>query len=100
MLLVSLLFACAPDSPDPDASPPAPDLAPWVEEHVVEQSLTSLAASLPGFVRVHRGELVRLAAIVRVGRDEAGAFVELASGEQVRVSRRQLSELTARLQLR
>ena len=69
-------------------------------EHVVEQSLSSLESTLTGFVRVHRGELVRLDAVVRLGRDDDGAFVELDGGAVVRVSRRLLSELEARLGLR
>lgn len=68
-------------------------------EHLVDQSLASLEAVLPGFVRVHRGELVRLDAIVRLGRDDDGAFVVLASGAVARVSRRLLGDLEARLRV-
>lgn len=69
-------------------------------EHLVDQSLGSLEAALAGFVRVHRNQVVRVDAVVRLGRDEEGAFVVLASGDVARVSRRQLAEVEARLGVR
>lgn len=69
-------------------------------EHLVDQSLASLEEVLRGFVRVHRGQLVRVDAVVRLGRDDEGAFVVLGSGETARVSRRQLGEVEARLGVR
>lgn len=69
-------------------------------EHLVDQSLASLEEVLPGFVRVHRGQIVRVDAVVRLARDDEGPFLVLASGETARVSRRQLAEVEARLGVR
>ena len=66
-------------------------------EHITEQSLASLDATLPGFVRVHRGFVVQQAAIVRLARGDEGPYVELRSGRRVPVSRRLMPELQARL---
>lgn len=69
-------------------------------EHVVEQSLSSLEATLPGCVRAHRGELVRVAAVARLEREAEGPVLVLRGGQRVAVSRRQLAEVAQRLGLR
>jgi DNA-binding LytR/AlgR family response regulator len=60
-----------------------------------EESLGSLEARLAphGFLRVHRGELVRLDAVVALD----GETVRLMDGQEARVSRRSLPELRKRL---
>ncbi len=68
-------------------------------EHVVDESLASLAERLPGFVRTHRSWIVRLAAVARLGRGPSGAYVVLQGGQRIPVSRRQLPELADRLGL-
>ena len=52
-----------------------------------------------GFVRVHRGELVALAAIESLGADASGHVVRLRDGQVARVSRRLVSALKAQLGL-
>ena len=48
----------------------------------------------PGFARIHRGRLVRRAAVRSIETDKSGDFaVTLASGAVVRGSRRYRSEL-------
>jgi DNA-binding LytR/AlgR family response regulator len=69
------------------------------EEHLSEEPLSSLEQRLAGhgFVRIHRGELVRLDAI-RSLRSEAGVHhVVLEDGQIVKVSRRLLGALRAAL---
>jgi DNA-binding LytR/AlgR family response regulator len=64
-------------------------------ELLCEESLGSLEARLAdhGFLRVHRGELIRLGAVVALD----GELVRLVDGQEARVSRRQLGELRRRL---
>lgn len=59
-------------------------------EHEIEESLNALEKRLRpiGYVRVHRGELVKVAAITSLTSDGDGHFVQLRSGERVSVSRR------------
>ncbi len=68
-------------------------------EHLSDEPLAALEARLEphGFVRVHRGELVRLDAVVRFLADEQGGALMLSDGQAVRVSRRNLAEVRARL---
>ena len=58
-------------------------------------TLAALAEQLgPGFVRIHRGRIVRRAAVQRVETDKSGDFtVTLAGGETLRGSRRYRAEL-------
>ena len=66
-------------------------------EHLCDEPLAALEERLPGFVRVHRGELVQLARIRAVVGDGDGAEVVLDDGQRARVSRRMLPELRRRL---
>jgi len=63
------------------------------EEHLIEESLSSLEQRLPSsdFLRVHRAELIRLSAVKSLSSDEDGAVVTLDDGQRARVSRRSLS---------
>lgn len=72
------------------------------EEHLLRESLDTLERRLAplGFLRVHRGALVRRDAIVEAARDGASLALRLASGEQVEVSRRAAPEVRRRLGLR
>lgn len=68
--------------------------------HLIEESLTSLAARLPAadFARIHRGALIRLdrvRAIDPIGRGDAQ--VRLATGQELRLSRRFRDNLAALL---
>jgi len=71
------------------------------EEHLTEEPLAALEERLRGcgFVRVHRGELVALAAIESLGADGSGHLVRLRDGQVARVSRRLASALKAQLGL-
>ena len=73
----------------------------WVEgvEYVLDESLTELERRLEGweFVRVHRSELVNLAAVVSVHLGSGESSVTLRDGTQVPVSRRALPLLKQRL---
>jgi DNA-binding LytR/AlgR family response regulator len=62
-------------------------------EHVTEESLTALEQRLGphDYLRVHRGELVKIAAITSLTSDDEGHFVMLRSGARVPVSRRLVS---------
>lgn len=63
----------------------------WGERTLLHRStLAALADALgPGFVRIHRGRLVRRAAVERVETDKSGDFVvTLSGGAQLRGSRR------------
>jgi len=68
-------------------------------EFLLEDSLAALEERLAplGFVRVHRSELVRLDAIRRLRREGDGGIVTLEDGQEARVSRRALPDLSARL---
>ncbi len=66
-------------------------------EHLVEQSLSSLEATLDGLIRVHRADVVRLDAITALVPDGDGFCVVLRDGQRVPVSRRHLGALKARL---
>jgi two-component system, LytTR family, response regulator len=72
-------------------------------ELLSDESLNALEARLAahGFVRVHRGELVRLDAVraLRPAGDGDGAIATLASGDEARVSRRLVTELKRKLGL-
>lgn len=61
------------------------------DAHLIEESLTALAARLPPatFARIHRGAIVRLALIREVRSQGRGdALVRLADGTELRLSRR------------
>jgi DNA-binding LytR/AlgR family response regulator len=64
-------------------------------EHLTEEPLTALEERLRafGFLRVHRAELVRVAAIRALTSAPGGHQARLADGQIVRVSRRFLPEL-------
>lgn len=65
------------------------------EEHLLRDSLDALHARLgPAFVRVHKAELVRASAIVRL----SGAELALSDAQVVPVSRRSLAEVRRLLQ--
>jgi DNA-binding LytR/AlgR family response regulator len=68
-------------------------------EYLSEESLNHLEERLArfGFLRVHRSELVRLAAIRTVQFDGDSATLELVDGQSARVSRRSVGELKQRL---
>lgn len=68
-------------------------------EYLLDESLAALEHRLAAheFVRIHRGELVNLAHVVALHGSNAGAHVELRSGDRVPVSRRMLPELRRRL---
>jgi DNA-binding LytR/AlgR family response regulator len=68
-------------------------------EHVIEESLTALEQRLRShdYLRVHRGELVKLTAIASLVSDGDGYFVLLRSGERVPVSRRSVSAVKGAL---
>lgn len=70
-------------------------------EHLTDESLNALEVRLQahGFVRVHRGELVRLDAIRALRSSDAGHEVALSDGQVARVSRRALSSIKAALGL-
>lgn len=72
------------------------------EEFVLDESLNALEKRLSphGFFRVHRGELVRLAAVTTLHTLDDGPVVELDDGQRATVSRRQLGELKRRLGVR
>jgi DNA-binding LytR/AlgR family response regulator len=63
------------------------------EEHLTDEPLTALEQRLAsfGFVRMHRSELVRIAAVRALTHDAEGHHAELASGEIVEISRRMLA---------
>jgi len=68
----------------------------WGQRTLLHRStLAALAETLgPGFARIHRGRLVRRAAVRSIETDKSGDFaVTLASGAVVRGSRRYRSEL-------
>jgi two-component system LytT family response regulator len=64
-------------------------------EHLTEEPLTALEERLRafGFLRVHRAELVRVAAIRALTSAPGGHQARLADGQVVRVSRRFLPDL-------
>lgn len=67
--------------------------------YFLEESLTSLERRLGpwGFVRVHRGELVNVAAIRSLVKRNERAHLELVDGRRVPVSRRRLAAVEERL---
>jgi DNA-binding LytR/AlgR family response regulator len=72
------------------------------EQVLVRDSLDALEETLGlhGFVRVHRGALVRADAIAALAHEGESAVVRLTDGTTVAVSRRQLAGLKLRLGLR
>lgn len=70
-------------------------------EHCSPESLVELEARLGahGFLRVHRGELVRLTAVRGLVAKDGVHEVELTDGQRARVSRRLLASLRQRLGL-
>jgi DNA-binding LytR/AlgR family response regulator len=70
-------------------------------EFVLDESLAELEARLGphGFLRVHRSELVRVAAIRMLHLEPDGAWVELTDRQRAPVSRRSLASLRQRLGL-
>ncbi len=68
----------------------------WGERRLLHRAtLTAVAEALgPGFARIHRGRIVRRDAVRRVETERSGDFaVTLASGEELRGSRRFRAEL-------
>lgn len=65
------------------------------EEHLTEESLDALEARLAelGFLRVHRGELVRKQAIKALRTVDGGHELELRDGQVARVSRRSIADV-------
>jgi two-component system LytT family response regulator len=65
------------------------------EEHLTEESLDALEVRLGplGFLRIHRSELVRLAAVKALRAGDGLYEVELSDGQVARVSRRSLAEV-------
>lgn len=70
-------------------------------EHLTEESLNALETRLTahGFLRVHRGELVRLDAIRELRASDGGHEIALTDGQTARVSRRALPSIKAALGL-
>lgn len=68
-------------------------------EHLTEEPLVALEERLRpfGFLRVHRGELVRIAAIRALVAEPGGHDAQLRDGQRVRVSRRFLPSLRTAL---
>lgn len=66
---------------------------------LLDDTITSLTKRLEdwGFVRIHRGELVNLAEIKALRRQDDQSLVELSDGQRAPVSRRHLKELKRRL---
>jgi two-component system response regulator AlgR len=71
-------------------------------EHLMRDTLNDLEERLGafGFVRVHRGELVRLDAIVSLESSGDSAIATLTDGQRALVSRRYVAELRRRLGVR
>ena len=69
------------------------------DEFVLDESLNALEQRLSphGFLRVHRSELIRLAAVKTLHSLDEGPVIELEDGQRAAVSRRQLAELKRRL---
>lgn len=70
-------------------------------EFLLDDSLAVLEARLAahGFVRIHRAELVNVAAVVAIVGESGQARVELRDGQSAPVSRRELPALRRRLGL-
>jgi DNA-binding LytR/AlgR family response regulator len=70
-------------------------------EHLTEEPLAALEDRLGrhGFVRVHRGELVDLAAVEAIWLDDDGHRIRLRDGQVARASRRLVAGLRQRLGL-
>jgi two-component system LytT family response regulator len=68
-------------------------------EHLLDRSLTDLERALApfGFLRVHRAELVNLAAVRALLVQDGVATLELEDGQHAPVSRRALPELRRRI---
>jgi DNA-binding LytR/AlgR family response regulator len=68
-------------------------------ELILDESLADLEQRLAahGFCRVHRAELVNLAAVRAVHRTARGLVLELSDGTRVPVSRRRTADVLARL---
>lgn len=68
-------------------------------EYLLDESLAELEERLAphGFVRVHRSELVNLAAVVAIVGEGSAARAELRDGQSAAVSRRELPALRRRL---
>ena len=71
------------------------------EEHLTEEPLSLLAERLArwGFFRVHRSELIRVAAVRALSSDDGIHEVKLADGQVSRVSRRLVGALRKKLRL-
>jgi len=72
------------------------------QEQLTDETLSSLEARLQplGFVRVHRAELVRIAAVKALHVADGVHRIELTDGQQARVSRRALADVRRALGLR
>jgi DNA-binding LytR/AlgR family response regulator len=71
------------------------------DEQLTDEPLGALEQRLAphGFLRIHRGELVRVAAIKALHADDDGHRVELDEGQAARVSRRSLADVKRALGL-
>jgi DNA-binding LytR/AlgR family response regulator len=71
------------------------------EEHLTEEPLSTLEARLApfGFLRIHRAELVNLAKVKALRGTDGMHSLELADGQQARVSRRFLPDVRRALGL-
>ncbi len=70
-------------------------------EYLLDESLAELEVRLSafGFMRVHRAELINVAAVVAIVGESGQARVELRDGQSAPVSRRELPALRRRLGL-
>jgi two-component system LytT family response regulator len=68
-------------------------------EYLLDESIVSLERRLArlGFVKVHRSELINLAAVRALRREDDQNLAELADGQRAVISRRHLKQLKERL---
>jgi two-component system LytT family response regulator len=69
------------------------------EEFLLDESLSALEERLKafGFLRIHRSELIRIAAVRALHNEDGKTTVELEEGSRVHVSRRLVAELKTAL---
>ena len=67
------------------------------EEHVLDESLNALEQRLPGFIRIHRRELINVAKVTAL-KSGPNPHVVLADGQHAQVSRRHAPQLKSRLE--
>lgn len=72
------------------------------EEFLLDESLSTLEERLKssGFLRIHRGELIRIGAVRAIHNSDGVTTVELDGGERAPVSRRLLAELKNALDIK